>query len=364
MDLDAGHRRLDRRGLDVEEADRRGADEHQPAAKTVGRRAPVQHIGGRNVARRIVLVEMHPELAVAVGRQFKAGHRDRAHAGFVGANQDGAGAGDDAQHFQGQRRHQGILRVHDHRDAADDAVALGLDREQPAPGGRLLDRRNVAQQSGKRHQERARIGAEDGETGLQRRFGFAARRGRRRTGLADHDAAGLFDGVGQDLVVARQRRELVAGRRIEAAEARRRQCRRHAIGLGENDVEADRHGAKLAQTGDQIGHHGPRPRPLPDLLQARFVDVGDDDRPRGLLARPQNLKEVEGAQPHFFQRPRIGDAQRHQRQQKQRAYRSRQTELPRPANDQRHWLPIPCAPRANRAAQLSGAHFSRNERMS
>ena len=352
MDLDAGHRRLDRRGLDVEEAGRRGADEHESAVKTIGRRASVQHIGGRYIARRIVLIEMHPELAVAVGRHFKTGHRHRAHAGVVGANEDGAGAGDDAQHFQGQRRHQGILRVHDDRDAANDAVALGFDREQPAPGGRLLDGWNVAQQSGKRHQERPWIGAENGETGLQRHFGFAARRGRRRPGLADHDAAGLFDRVGQDLVVARQRRELVAGRRIEAAEACRRDRRRHAIGLGENDVEADRHGAKLAQTGDQIGHHGPRPGPLPDLLQARFVDVGDDDRPRGLLARPQNLKQIERAQPHFFERPRIGEAQRHQREQKKRAYRSRQTELPRPANDQLHWLPIPCAPRANRAAQL------------
>ena len=34
--LDAGHGGLDRGGLGVEEADRRGADEYQPAAHAVG----------------------------------------------------------------------------------------------------------------------------------------------------------------------------------------------------------------------------------------------------------------------------------------------------------------------------------------
>ena len=90
--LDAGHGGLDRGGLDVEEADRRGADEHQPAAHAVGVHAAVQHVRRRHVTRRIVLVEVDPELAVAVGRHFEAGHRDRFHAGFVGADQDGAGS--------------------------------------------------------------------------------------------------------------------------------------------------------------------------------------------------------------------------------------------------------------------------------
>jgi hypothetical protein len=71
--LDAGHSRLDRRGLSVEEADRRSADEHQPAAHAVGVDAAVQHIRRRNETRRIVLVEMDPELPVAVGGHLKHG---------------------------------------------------------------------------------------------------------------------------------------------------------------------------------------------------------------------------------------------------------------------------------------------------
>ena len=104
MDLDAGHRRIERRGLDVEQADGRCADQHELAGEPVGWNAPFEHVLGRHVARRIVRAEMDPELAGAVGRDFEAGHRDALHAGGVGADQDGAGIGDHAQHVERQRR--------------------------------------------------------------------------------------------------------------------------------------------------------------------------------------------------------------------------------------------------------------------
>ena len=216
--LDAGHRRLDRRGLDVEQADRRGADEHQSAAQPVRSQPPLQDVLGGYVTRRIVLVEMHPELAVAVGRHHQPRHRHRLHAGLPGVHQDGAGVADDAQHFHGQRRHQRALRLHDHRDAADDAVAFRIDRKQSASGRRLLDRQHIAQQPGKAHQKRRRVGADDGKSGLQRQFRLRARLRRRRSGLADHHVR-VLDRVGQHLVVAGKAVEFCAGRVIEAAEA-------------------------------------------------------------------------------------------------------------------------------------------------
>ena len=243
--------------------------------------------------------------------------------------------GDEAEHLHRQRRHQYVLRHHDHRHATDDAVAFGIDREQPAAGGGLLDRRNVAQQPGELHQERRRIGPLDGEAGLQRHLGLRALRRYRRAGLAD-DHAGLLDRLRQNLVVARQAGELLARLRIEAAEAFGGNGGRHAVGLGENDVEADDDGAERVEPVDEIGHHGARPRPLPDLLEARLVDVDDDDGPRGLLARPQHLKQIERAQPHFLERPRVDDAQRHQREQEHDAHRSRQAEPTRPADDEFH----------------------------
>jgi hypothetical protein len=75
----------------------------------------------------IVMVEMHPELAVAIGRHFQAGNRNRVNAGFVDAHQDRARSGDDTQHFHAQGRHQAALRRHNHWHAPDDAVTFGID---------------------------------------------------------------------------------------------------------------------------------------------------------------------------------------------------------------------------------------------
>ncbi len=57
--------------------------------------------------------------------------------------------------------------------------------------------------------------------------------------------------------------------------------------LGEDDVEADRLGAGLAQRLDQLGMQAARPRPLQaDLGEGRLVD-GHDDRPVGRPRRRQ-----------------------------------------------------------------------------
>ena len=106
-----------------------------------------QHIDRRNIDRRIVAGKMNPELAVVVGRNLKALDADALDAGLVGLDQDRVGAGGDPQHLELSDGMVCALRLHDHRHPPHDAVAFGLDREQAAPGGRLLQHRHVAQQA-------------------------------------------------------------------------------------------------------------------------------------------------------------------------------------------------------------------------
>jgi hypothetical protein len=79
------------------------------------------------------------------------------------------------------------------------------------------------------------------------------------------------------------------------------QRRRGAVGLGEDDVEADRAGAEILQRPHEIGERVARPRPLADPRQAGIVDVDDHDRLRRLPGR-QPLQRVEGEQPRAFER--------------------------------------------------------------
>ena len=240
--------------------------------------AAFQHIDGGDVARLVVRREMHPKLAVAVGRHLKAGQRDALDAGRIHPDQDGAGAGRHPQHLEGQRRHDLALRLHDHRHAPHDAVALGADAEQPAPGGGVFEDRNVSQQPREVEHERT----SDRRRASRRRPAAAAHRAcgcdRRQAGLAEHDPR-LLDRVGHDLIVARQRAQLVPGFLVEIAKDVRRERRRQPVGLGEDDVEGDGGGAELGQARDQVGDARARPRPLAELAQAFLVDIDDDDRP-------------------------------------------------------------------------------------
>jgi hypothetical protein len=107
-----------------------------------------------------------------------------------------------------------------------------------------------------------------------------------------------------------------------------------------------------------------------------------------LYARPQHLKEVEGADPQFFKRARIGEAQRHQRDEKREANHSRDADLLRPSGYPFHCQPYPhqtgiilcsptrqgeegspdpsCGARAGprRIMPAQGCYFSRKARMS
>ncbi len=153
--------------------------------------------------------------------------------------------------------------------------------------------------------------------------------------MTDHDARAP-DSFCQDLVVVRQSLQLVTCFLVEIAEARRGDAGRHSVRLGEDDIKCDRHGAKLGEFCDKIGDNRARPRPLTDVLQARFVEVYDDNRPRRSLTREQALIEVEGPQPDFLERQRVEDAQWNKREQEQDADRSCETEASRPTSQHAH----------------------------
>ena len=88
MDLDARHRRIDRRGLEVEQPDRRGAHEDELAleAERIGRARRAGPSPKRSASCRAG--EMDPELAPAVGRDLERRAAHALDAGLVGLDQD------------------------------------------------------------------------------------------------------------------------------------------------------------------------------------------------------------------------------------------------------------------------------------
>ena len=86
--------------------------------------------------------------------------------------------------------------------------------------------------------------------------------------------------------------------------------RRHAVGLGEHHVEADRRRAARGELVDELGKHGARPRPLPDLLQQLLVDIDDAHRQSRIeRARVEPLIGVEDERPQPRDRRRVPDTQ-------------------------------------------------------
>jgi hypothetical protein len=200
MDLDAGNHCIERCRLGVEQADRRGADQHQMPCDHAGLHRAIEHVGCRDIDAGIALGEMHPDPSFAVGGNLQTLDRNALDAGAVGFDQDRVGAGDGAQHLEAQRRHDYALRLHHHGHAAHETVALLTDREQAASHGGLFQQVDIPDQSGKRQHERLRIAAEHGQSRQGQRL-VEFRNDIGQAGLAKHHAPAP-DGVGQHLIVA------------------------------------------------------------------------------------------------------------------------------------------------------------------
>jgi hypothetical protein len=87
---------------------------------------------------------------------------------------------------------------------------------------------------------------------------------------------------------------------------------RHAVGLGEQDIEGDRRRPQAPEPLDEIGHHVARPGPLAMRLEALLVDIDDDHRPRRRVPRLDLLVDVEGLELQDLQRRRIPQFERHE----------------------------------------------------
>ena len=329
MNLDARHHGRHWRGLDVDQPGGGGSDQHQLAGDLVLRNAPLQDVDGRDVDRWVMMRVMYPELRVGVGRDLKVLHADALDAVLFGLDEDGAGAARDPQHLETQRRHAHALGLHDHRHAADDAVALRHDGEEAAAGRGFFQHRHVTQQSRKLEDETLRVLAEHGES----------RDGKLRVEIGvnvgsaglTQDHARFADHVGEDLVVARQRLEFFPRRLVEITEGVGGNIRIEPVRLGEQRVEGDHDGAEPGQIVDDIGKPGARPRPLaqPGISEAPFIDVDDGDGTRGLHAWVDDLKGIERPDTELLDRGRIGDAQHREADQERKAHQPRVAELPR-----------------------------------
>ena len=124
----------------------------------------------------------------------------------------------------------------------------------------------------------------------------------------------LADRLGEDLVVAGELLDLLLKRResIRFRPEAQRVGRRHAVGLGEHHVEADRRGAAGGKLVDELGQHGARPGPLADPLQAtprryrRCAPARPGSKARGL----EPLIGVEDQRPQPRDRRWVPDAKR------------------------------------------------------
>ncbi len=271
---------------------------------------------------------MHPELAIAIGRDGQTLDADALDAGLVGLDEDRSRAARDPQHLEAQGRHGDALGHHDHRYAADDAVTFGLDGEQAAPGRRLLQHGHVAQQPREMEHERLRLLAEHRKSG-HRKFRVEIGMNVRAARFSEHHAR-IADGIGKNPVIARQRPQSRAHLLVEIAEGVCDELGIEPVGLGEHGVERDHHGAEPGQVGNDVGDARPRPRPLTEsrIGQAPFVDVDDRDRPHRLLAWFQHLEEIEGSYPHLGDRSRIPNPQRGKADQQRKADQPRIPEAP------------------------------------
>ena len=96
-------------------------------------------------------------------------------------------------------------------------------------------------------------------------------------------ALGLLDQLGQ------------ACQRIVTLQERRQGCGRDAaaLGLGKQQVECDRAGARRLEPRDQVRHQAAAPGPATDLGEARIVDQHQHDLARGRLRRPRLEAKVQ-----------------------------------------------------------------------
>ena len=325
MDLDAGHRGLERRCPQIEQAGRTGADQDDPSLYILPGHFAGQHLPGREIGGRIAGTEFHDDDAVGVGRDFEIADLHVVEAGVLaerglaagvrGLEHIAARALRDAQQLGRERGHQRIADPKDQRRPAHDLVAIRdpVDGADPVRG--RIKNRQISGRPPERGHQPPRIIARNGKPGLGGRRGVCAAAEARRK-----HARRLFQRGRKGLVIGGlTRRFLHQHVGLHGGQMLDDLLDRGAVGLGEQDIEADDRGAFAGQLDEEVAHLGSRPRPLPELRQRFFVDVDDADRqPRIVGLRRELLIGIEGDQAQRTHEERIHRAhQRRRRQERQ-----------------------------------------------
>jgi hypothetical protein len=198
------------------------------------------------------------------------------------------GAEGHAQHFGRKCRIGSAGDALDEPHAPNQAVPIRVLVEAADPGRSRFQLRQADERSGVARHEAQGIVARESKSGLARGLvGAGVVAGH----AADHDAAARQRGGENHVVVGQLGHHSRDVRRHLAAKQRRQQpLGRRAIGLGKDQVVADRGDARVGEPIGEVGEHGARPWPLPDRLETVLVDIDNDDRPRRLLARTQHLE--------------------------------------------------------------------------
>ncbi len=242
-----------------------------------------------------------------VGRNFIGADPRAGDARGRGADQHGARAQRGIESCGGKCRDDVPAADKEQRHAPHHAVAIGIDGEAAWSLRRRGKDRQAAHDARERREERARIaGRADRRRGEmpvscgRRLEGGADAKHRRQPGERRRERG----------VVARQRRERAFEIAREAGIVPGDLLGRGAVGLGEEDVDAERARTAGGNPVDEARKQRARPRPLPiGRFEAVLVDRDHDDRRRALRARHETFFEIEAAQSRLLDRRGIERAQ-------------------------------------------------------
>lgn len=259
------------------------ADEHDLAGEGIGGNAAADEIDRRYRRTRRKGAEAQPEVAVRVDRNVAACDGQGAIP-----DRDRVGAARDPRQFHGQSRVGLIPDPRHGRHAAEYAVGVGRGADDAKAASAVLklrDRGECLRIAPGARRDRA------GDFGLDRQV-----RGIGAAGIdasAGEDGRGEAHGLAEQVVVGGEGGKALRGRLVELGEELRHHRRPERVGLGEDDVVADRERAAAVDFLRQAGEMRARPRPAAKRGQALGIDL-DDSHPRiGEVARAQLLPGVE-----------------------------------------------------------------------
>ena len=312
MDRHAGRRQIERGGAQVLQARGGGADHDRMAGDRFTGDLPGQHPPGRDRAPRLRPGVVQPDAPRFVGRDHQPAHRhlldgrrSALDPGLLDPHLVAFRPEQDPEHLQGEARIDVVPKAQQQGHPAQDPVHRREEVEAASPARAGVDARQVRRRAGEGGQHRPRVGAGDRDRVAARRPSGVRSAGQ---GEAGHHRRAPHR-LGQHRIVLGQAPEGVPDAFRRLPPQRDRVLRRGAVGLREDEVQADDRRAGLIQLVQQVRDAGARPGPLPDAAQARVVDVDHDDRGRRRRARGEPLVGVEDLEAEGLHEARGADVQ-------------------------------------------------------